>query len=58
MTLKMLAFSPHMQREQFKLFEKKSQVLQTLNHPCIPRYRNYFEIAPEDDHDIFGFTLV
>jgi serine/threonine protein kinase len=42
--LKLLAFSPQMQWEELKLFEREAQVLESLNHPRIPRYRDYFDI--------------
>ena len=57
-TLKLLAFSPQMQWDQFKLFEREAQVLQSLNHPRIPRYQNYFEIEPKDANGISWFGLV
>ena len=46
-TLKMLAFSPEMQWEELKLFEREAQVLQALNHPRIPCYRDYFSLERE-----------
>lgn len=57
-TVKLLAFSPQLQWNQFKLFEREAQVLQSLNHPRIPRYQNYFEVAPEKGDSIAWFALV
>ena len=37
-TVKLLAFNPHMQWEDFKLFEREAQVLQELNHHTILLY--------------------
>lgn len=56
--VKLLAFSPQMEWEQFKLFEREAQVLQTLDHPLIPRYQNYFEIAHQDGGGVPWFGLV
>lgn len=57
-TLKLLAFSPHMQWEELKLFEREAQVLQALNHPYIPRYRDYFSIDRQVGEGIPWFGLV
>ncbi|GBF79104.1 serine/threonine protein kinase [Aphanothece sacrum] len=57
-TVKLLAFSPQLQWEQFKLFEREAQVLQSLNHPRIPRYQNYFEIDEQKGDGIAWFALV
>ncbi len=50
--VKLLAFSPEMQWEELKLFEREAQVLQALNHPRIPHYRDYFSLDKDS-----GFTL-
>ncbi|MEQ9354755.1 protein kinase domain-containing protein [Coleofasciculus chthonoplastes] len=55
--VKLLAFSPQMQWEEFKLFEREAQVLQHLNHPRIPRYRDYFSIE-ETESELPWFGLV
>ena len=34
--VKLLAFNPQMQWDEFKLFEREAQVLKQLNHPRIP----------------------
>ncbi len=57
-TVKLLGFSPQIEWDQFKLFERESHVLQALNHPRIPRYQNYFEINPEQGDGIYWFALV
>lgn len=57
-TLKMLAFSPEMHWEELKLFEREAQVLQALNHPRIPRYRDYFSLEREAGVGLPWFGLV
>ncbi|MEG4939588.1 serine/threonine-protein kinase [Microcoleus sp. F4-D5] len=57
-TLKMLAFSPEMQWEELKLFEREAQVLQALNHPRIPCYRDYFSLEREAGAGLPWFGLV
>lgn len=57
-TVKLLGFSPQMAWEQFKLFEREAKVLQTLDHPFIPRYQNYFEISHQEGGGIPWFALV
>ncbi|MFS8777147.1 serine/threonine protein kinase [Synechococcus sp. W70.1] len=43
--IKLLLFGPDFNWDNLKLFEREAQVLQTLSHPAIPRYRDCFEIA-------------
>ncbi|MEP6516638.1 serine/threonine protein kinase [Microcoleus vaginatus] len=57
-TLKMLAFSPEMHWEELKLFEREAQVLQALNHPRIPCYRDYFSLEREAGAGLPWFGLV
>ncbi|MGH2416275.1 MAG: serine/threonine protein kinase, partial [Microcystaceae cyanobacterium] len=57
-TVKLLAFSPQMQWEELKLFEREAQVLQTLNHPQIPRCRDYFDIDKNIGEGVPWFALV
>lgn len=57
-TLKLLAFAPQMQWEELKLFEREAQVLQALNHPRIPRYRDYFSLDKQTGAGIPWFGLV
>ncbi|MCL1473231.1 serine/threonine protein kinase [Argonema antarcticum] len=56
--VKLLAFSPQMQWEELKLFEREAQVLQNLNHPRIPRYRDYFSLDRETGSGLPWFGLV
>lgn len=57
-TVKLLAFNPQMRWEELKLFEREALVLQTLNHPCIPRYRDYFSLDAEAGWGVHWFGLV
>lgn len=57
-TVKLLAFSPEMQWDELKLFEREAQVLQALNHPRIPRYRDYFSLDKEAGLQLPWFGLV
>jgi serine/threonine protein kinase len=52
--VKLLAFSPQMQWDELKLFEREAQVLQALDHPRIPRYYDYFSI----DDQLLWFGIV
>ena len=40
--VKLLTFGGEMQWDELKLFERSKQVLKHLNHPQIPKYRDYF----------------
>jgi serine/threonine protein kinase len=57
-TVKLLAFSPQMQWEELKLFEREAQVLQSLEHPRIPRYQDYFDIDKNTGNGVPWFALV
>ena len=57
-TIKLLAFSQMMQWEELKLFEREVQVLQALNHPRIPRYRDYFNVDQNTGEGVLWFALV
>ncbi len=57
-TVKLLAFSPQIQWDELKLFEREAQVLRTLNHPKIPRYRDFFEATSPLDEAVTWFALV
>lgn len=57
-TVKLLAFSPQMEWEELKLFEREAEVLQSLDHPRIPRYRDYFSIDRETGSGLPWFALV
>ena len=52
--VKLLAFGGQVQWENLKLFEREAQVLKQLNHPQIPKYRDYFCI----DERLLWFGLV
>jgi len=52
--VKLLCFGGQMQWENVKLFEREAQVLKQLNHPRIPKYRDYFCI----DDRFLWFGLV
>lgn len=57
-TIKLLAFSPQIQWEELKLFEREAQVLKSLEHPHIPRYRDYFDLDKGIGNGIAWFGLV
>jgi len=52
--VKLLAFGGGVQWDDLKLFEREAQVLKQINHPRIPKYRDYFHI---DDRSLW-FGLV
>ena len=56
--VKLLAFSPQMQWDEFKLFEREAQVLKTLNHPQLPKYRDYFSLDRHAGEGLCWFALV
>ncbi|MFE1746675.1 type IV pilin-like G/H family protein [Coleofasciculus sp. H7-2] len=56
--VKLLAFSPQMQWEELKLFEREAQVLKNLNHPRIPNYRDYFSLDEQAGDGLPWFGLV
>ncbi|MBW4681137.1 MAG: serine/threonine protein kinase [Microcoleus vaginatus WJT46-NPBG5] len=56
--VKLLAFSPQMQWEELKLFEREAQILKQLNHVRIPQYRDYFSIDKEMGAGLHWFALV
>ncbi len=56
--VKLLAFHPQMQWDEFKLFEREAQVLKQLNHPRIPRYRDYFSLDKDTGAGLCWFGLV
>ncbi|WP_052334307.1 serine/threonine protein kinase [Kamptonema formosum] len=56
--VKLLAFSPQMQWEELKLFEREAQVLKQLSHPKIPRYRDYFSVDKQAGSGLCWFGLV
>lgn len=52
--VKLLAFGGEVQWDEVKLFEREAQVLKQLNHPQIPKYRDYFCV----DDRLLWFGLV
>jgi serine/threonine protein kinase len=52
--VKLLAFGESMQWDDLKLFEREAQVLQQLNLPQIPKYRDSFSL--DDRQDWFGLV--
>src|SRR5919199_352405 len=57
-TVKLLAFSPQMHWDEFKLFEREASVLKQLNHPRIPNYRDYFSLDKQTGAGLCWFGLV
>ncbi|MBD1804199.1 serine/threonine protein kinase [Microcoleus sp. FACHB-SPT15] len=47
-----------MQWDEFKLFEREAQVLKNLNHPRIPKYRDYFSLDRHAGEGLCWFGLV
>jgi serine/threonine protein kinase len=47
-----------MQWNECKLFEREAQVLQHLEHPRIPRYKNYFVLDRQEESRFSWFVLV
>ncbi|NES23175.1 MAG: serine/threonine protein kinase, partial [Symploca sp. SIO3E6] len=56
--VKLLAFHPQMQWNEFKLFEREAQILKQLNHPRIPCYRDYFSLDKHSGVGLSWFGLV
>ena len=56
--LKLLAFSPQMQWDELKLFEREAEVLKQLNHPRIPLCRDSFMIEQHKEGGLSWFGLV
>lgn len=56
--VKLLAFSPQMQWEEFKLFEREAQVLKNLDHSRLPKYRDYFSLDRDRGEGLCWFALV
>jgi len=56
--VKLLPFSPQLHWDDLKLFEREAQVLKHLNHPCIPKYRDYFSTEASNSDELPWFGLV
>ncbi len=56
--VKLLPFSPQLHWDDLKLFEREAQVLKHLNHPSIPKYRDYFSTKPSNSDELPWFGLV
>lgn len=56
--IKLLPFSSQVNWTALKLFEREAQVLKHLEHPHIPKYRDYFTINPKDSSELSRFGLV
>jgi serine/threonine protein kinase len=56
--VKLLAFSPQMQWEEMKLFEREAKVLANLNHPQIPHYRDDFSLNQKAEEGLLWFVIV
>lgn len=56
--VKLLTLTPQMQWDECKLFEREAQVLKSLNHPRIPKYRDYFWLEHLPDSRFPWFGLV
>lgn len=52
--IKLLAFVDQVNWDTLKLFEREASILQQLDHPAIPQYRDYFSI----DDRVLWFGLV
>ncbi|HLO87031.1 MAG TPA: serine/threonine-protein kinase [Nostocaceae cyanobacterium] len=53
--IKLLTFSNDFAWDDLKLFEREAETLQTLDHPAIPRYIDYFKLDPTEGK---GYALV
>lgn len=56
--IKLLVFTEIQQWQDLKLFEREAQVLQSLGHSRIPRYRNYFLVDQQPDSPFCWWGLV
>jgi serine/threonine protein kinase len=56
--VKLLALNPQMQLDECQLFEREAQILQKLDHPRIPKYRNYFVLDHQPGSRFSWFGLV
>jgi serine/threonine protein kinase len=56
--VKLLALNPQMHLHECQLFEREAQILQKLDHPRIPKYRNYFVLDHQPGSRFSWFGLV
>ena len=56
--VKLLAFSSEVHGDELRLFEREAQVLQNLNHPRIPYYRDYFLTENQAGSELSWWGLV
>ncbi|MBW4528708.1 MAG: serine/threonine protein kinase [Phormidium tanganyikae FI6-MK23] len=56
--VKLLAMSPEMQWNEYALLEREAAVLQRLDHPRIPKYRDYFTVTQLAGSRFPWFALV
>ena len=56
--IKLLVFTEIQQWQDLKLFQREAEVLKSLDHPRIPRYRNYFLVDPQADSPFCWWSLV
>ena len=56
--LKLLTLSPQMQWDEHKLFEREAAVLKSLEHPRIPKYKDYFIVENLPGSRFTWFVLV
>jgi serine/threonine protein kinase len=57
-TVKLLAFNSQVPSQELKLFQREARILQSLEHPRIPKYRDYFAIEQQSNGDVVWFALV
>lgn len=56
--VKLLVQNPQLQWQDIKLFERETSVLQNLQHPRIPRYRDAFQTESAQSSNVIWFGLV
>jgi serine/threonine protein kinase len=56
--IKLLAFNPQMQWDELKLFEREAKIMQTINHPRIPQYIDYFTVDSTEGEGLLWLGLV
>lgn len=52
--IKLILFGPDFSWDDFKLFEREVKTLQSIDHPAVPKYLDYFELETELGN---GFAL-